>query len=317
MVTLTKDERGTVLDTLEHHQREYLQQFLKRGKRTSFSNILAKYKGEGSSNEDLASQWELVDFIDAGLISDEHKCECGRPLRYQYIVKNKITNKILKFGINHFEEHTMIPSNVVKDVIKGWNYIDHELDEILKKFKNNWSLEDAFIFEFPEGVIIPKDIKEHLDLSIPLLNRQVLRLRQIIIETEKPKFQQKEVKVSFENEPIDLFSFGDESNEIINIMEYEMSKRSIYGDPISSNLKTSEVKFIHEYITNNETISAMQICNDLIDVKNSNFGYFSTTGKPKLYIVICNFLDKLVKLERLEFVMDMQRKDRIYKQIQD
>ncbi len=320
MNVLAKNERDTILNTLNNNQKDYLHNLLKRGKKTTFSNILAKYKGEGSNQQDdLSSIWNLVDYIDAGEVSPDLKCECGRSLRYQYIVKNKVTNTILKFGIYHFEEHTKIPANVVKDILKGWNYIDYELDEILGKVQSQWSLMDENIFEFPQNLIIPKDIKEMLDLMLPLLDKQIIRLKKLIQEeTYKEKqittTKTNKVEVVYEEEELDLFSFGQDSFEKINRLE-EMSKRSIYAEPLWSTLYSMEQNVIIQHIQNKETISVMDICIELIDKKRTNFGYSPLSGKPKLYIPLSSFLDYLVTKGQLEFVMDNQRKDRIYKKI--
>ncbi|MGR9635250.1 hypothetical protein ACU82A_30120 [Bacillus cereus] len=118
-------------------KKNYLSEFLKRGKRTAFASVLAQQKGDNSQEDadHISIQWTLLDFIDAGTISDELKCECGRSLRYQYIVKNLSTGKVLKFGKSHFQEHTNIPADIVKEVINGMLQIDYELDEILIKLK--------------------------------------------------------------------------------------------------------------------------------------------------------------------------------------
>ncbi|MEW4237181.1 hypothetical protein Q0N71_31115 [Bacillus thuringiensis] len=96
------------MGSLSDEQQEYLRNFLKRGNQTVFSSMLARLKG-GESEEDaehISTQWMFIDYIDAGKVSKDHPCECGRPLRYQYIVKNLVTNKILKFSKDHFEKHT-------------------------------------------------------------------------------------------------------------------------------------------------------------------------------------------------------------------
>ncbi len=132
-IHLVPMERDIIFNGLSDEQQEYLRTFLKRGKQASFSSVLARLKG-GESEDDaehISTQWILIDYIDAGEVSHDYLCECGRPLRYQYVVKNLVTDKILKFGKNHFEEHTGLSSEIVSAVIKGMHKIDKELDEIL------------------------------------------------------------------------------------------------------------------------------------------------------------------------------------------
>lgn len=107
------------------------------------------------------------------------------PLRYQYVVKNIKTEDIRKFGITHFEEHTGFPPSLVKQIIKGIEKIDYEKDEILTKLESGWRLEYEQIIDIPSEVKIPKDIQQHMDLDLPLLDRQIKRLKQLIADHEK------------------------------------------------------------------------------------------------------------------------------------
>lgn len=60
---LTQSERDSLLDTLSEPQKEFIVHFMKRGKRTQFSNLIATWKVESKSEEegaeDTASNWEL------------------------------------------------------------------------------------------------------------------------------------------------------------------------------------------------------------------------------------------------------------------
>ena len=51
------------------------------------------------------------------------------------------------------------------------------MDEILIKIMDGWVLENEWLPPIPEDMILPKDIAEHLENEIPLLERQVNRLR--------------------------------------------------------------------------------------------------------------------------------------------
>lgn len=120
IIHLSKRERDNILQTLPDEQQHFLATFLKRGKKTAFANIMAKEKaGHSTNSEEIAEQWEFVDYIDAGPDWNARStlyCECGRKLRYQYIVKNLKTEEIKKFGIDHFEEHTGIPGSLANKI---------------------------------------------------------------------------------------------------------------------------------------------------------------------------------------------------------
>ncbi|GIN86122.1 hypothetical protein J6TS2_25080 [Heyndrickxia sporothermodurans] len=180
-------QRKTILKHLAENQRKYLLETLKRGKRTVFSNELLKGKGTYSgSDQELEreiQQWEFIDLLDGGQGNRPYRCECGMSLRYQYIVKNLETGELKKLGKNHFEFHTGIPSSIVKDIIKGFERIDCELDEILYKIEYGW--DDSSLIKAKEYKIdIPEDIQEHLHLKLPLLDKQLHRLDRLIREKE-------------------------------------------------------------------------------------------------------------------------------------
>ncbi|WP_214482961.1 DUF3895 domain-containing protein [Bacillus sp. SM2101] len=57
--------------------------------------------------------------------------------------------------------------------------------------------------------------------------------------------------------------------------------------------------------------STIEICEFLIESgKVSKDRY--TTNKPKVYVEVCSILDNMVKQEKVSFIEDNQKKDRIY-----
>lgn len=69
-----------------------------------------------------------------------------------------------KFGITHFEEHTGIPPELAKEILKGFERIDYELDEILWKLSNEWNLSKEGIEYIPANIELPADIQAHYKL---------------------------------------------------------------------------------------------------------------------------------------------------------
>ncbi|MGN7299757.1 DUF3895 domain-containing protein [Ferdinandcohnia sp. SAFN-114] len=317
MYLLKQSKRDEIMQSLNTEQQQFLSQTLKRGKKTVFTNILAlsKASSENENIEDIANSWEWVDYIDGGTVTPDLKCECGRSLRYQYIVKNLITNKIVKLGIKHFEDHTGIPGHLVKDIIKGFEKIDYELDEILTKHMNGWSLQTVGLNFIPENLVIPSAIQSQLELDLPLLDLQVDRLRKLIwgelkktksqkpsipIE-EIPKLQDNnvsyqenvEVPTSISNRPVN-YSMRDNNTSTkltwnnpfdYKIEENESSKQE--------RLKHSHKVIITSYIKKQDTVSAKALCQFLINNHNASNVRF-TTGRYKIYPDVILFLDHLV-----------------------
>ena len=180
---LSKTERDRIFSMMNLAQQTFLMDELKRGKRTTFANILARDKGEVITEnmtldevESLLGEWRLLDVIDAGPgykhVKPPYKCQCGKVLRYQYIIEHLSTQEIRKFGIVHFEEHTGFPPRIIKDITQEFEQIDYELDEILTKYLENWTLQ----LDLPEGFMLPEEIMKVIGLRLPLLDRQVDKL---------------------------------------------------------------------------------------------------------------------------------------------
>ncbi|MDI8346415.1 hypothetical protein MJM65_23645, partial [Salmonella enterica subsp. enterica serovar Montevideo] len=74
-----------------------------------------------------ASDWEFVDLKIDEKYPDIHKkehmlyCECGRRLKYQYIVKSKEKQTLMTLGIQHFKDHLNIPQQVATEITQRLN----------------------------------------------------------------------------------------------------------------------------------------------------------------------------------------------------
>lgn len=326
---LDLQDRDRIMGSLSNEQQDYLRNFLKRGKRTAFASVLARLKGDESKEdaEHISTQWMLIDYIDAGEVSYDHLCECGRPLRYQYIVKNLVTDKILKFGKDHFEKHTGLSSDIVKAVIKGMYHIDYELDEILIKISSNWSLfEDLGVSSIPDDLIMPIDIREHLELNIPLLDRQVMRLKgdlrsyntlnkNIVKGKDSLDFEINEVKeegqASLFDEDI-VFGFNSDNNvDVVRSKPVKVKPISIEKNISYQFLSFVEQEFILQFIQNVNSVSVRQLCEFMIkEVGSLDKRYL--TGKPHIYVQVCSYLDFLVTQGKLSYIENLDYIDRIY-----
>lgn len=316
-IHLVPMERDIIFNGLSDEQQEYLRTFLKRGKQASFSSVLARLKG-GESEDDaehISTQWILIDYIDAGEVSHDYLCECGRPLRYQYVVKNLVTDKILKFGKNHFEEHTGLSSEIVSAVIKGMHKIDKELDEILSKISSEWSLIASLDVDFiPDDLVVPSDIQEHFDLGLPLLDRQIVRLKEEIrIHNSSMK------KNQFELDNVDLLEveeeqfslFDEEIDDISKVQSYRVEPVSDDKNVLYRCLSFVEQEFILTFIEKFNSISTRQLCEFMIkEIASSDKRY--ATGKPHIYVYVCSYLDFLVSKGKLNYVENMDYMDRVY-----
>ncbi|RIM90968.1 hypothetical protein BU104_12610 [Staphylococcus xylosus] len=138
--TINKQHRKSLLNNLTENQRNVLRKHYKANQNNDLFNTMY-------NNSD---DWEFVDLIidEDYNSSDSHNslyCECGRKLKYQYVLYSKEKSKNIKLGITHFTEHTNIPQNVANQVKSNLFKIDSWLDDILlsnEQFKLTPSLKD-------------------------------------------------------------------------------------------------------------------------------------------------------------------------------
>ena len=68
------------------------------------------------------------------------KCECGKNLRYQYILRSS-SGKELKLGVTRFAQHAGIPQNIANQIHERVNSIMIFRDEILVKYDQGMKVE--------------------------------------------------------------------------------------------------------------------------------------------------------------------------------
>jgi len=318
---LTKEERDDYLKNLAREQKDFLHNHVRRGKKTIFANLMAKDKGivlpentDSAEIEHLLEEWVLVDYIDNGFVNQETPCECGRPLRYQYIVKHNRSNEMRTFGINHFEEHTGLPADIVKNIKSGFQTIDYEMDELLVKLHHHWSLENEFP-SIPKDFTFPNDMKKHLDANVPLLNRQIHRLKQhavsfdIGFEIPRNKETEKEKVSNFS--PLETFYEAKEPDPINLFSEEEMpspkNEKDLQTYVLPNEYRDAVIKYLEEGVS-----SARVICELLIKNNGAPVDRYTYSERPKIYVAVCFYLDLLVTRSRAKHIGARDLDDRYY-----
>lgn len=316
---LSQQERDSILDSLNQKQMEFVTDHLKRGRKTVFANVLAKEKTgsvQDENNLQIAEQWELIDYIDAGPSWQQdakYFCECGRPLRYQYIIENKELGQVKKFGITHFQEHTGISPSLAREIVKGIESIDYEMDEILIKVSNGWTLADEYIEEIPISITIPEDIKRHLDSDVPLLDRQINRLNQTIAAHFKEVDRKQREKKMLDEEEAEK-----QKVVLLNNVKEKLAHQLARGTMISLNAKLDLDEKLqlgvmtYLYSLEESLVSANVVSEDLVVYHSASDDRFSS-GTLKVYPNVCVFLEYLKDEGILEFVKKVGIADRIYR----
>ena len=316
---LEKTLKDKIFNSLTSQQQEFLQQQVKRGKKTVFANILAKDKGiilpDSATSEEieiLLDEWILEDYIDNGYVNPATPCECGRPLRYQYIVKHKSTNETRRFGITHFEEHTNIPPSIVQNIKKGFDSIDYELDELLLKVQEKWDLNEH-ITNIPAEFKFPKEIQDALDLSLPLLDRQVSRLINLIAKhNDEIHLMSKEINEL--DRTISKQGYSNEGEQFV----FELEELNQYDKENRNTAPSFNYKEMNPYFKNvifsllENGISSTRVMCEILIKEHSAPKIRYTTGKPQIYTLVAPFLDSLVEQDGLVLKEISGKEDRVY-----
>ena len=173
---LSKKHLEETMRVLTEEQKDFLENRLKIRRKSEWLQILANYKGVDITNdmnvdeiEDKIDDWILIDCLDGGYKQRPYKCDCGQPLRFQYIIQNKKEGEVRKLGENCFEKYLSLPASVIKDVKSGMYNIHLERDEILTKLRQKvfFPLSNYLHLKIPPHII------EQYELGLPLLDRQI------------------------------------------------------------------------------------------------------------------------------------------------
>jgi len=316
MSRLDVKESDELLNLLSPEQKEFIEFYAKRGKKTAFANVMAADKGmvlpdsaTVEEMEQLIDEWILEDYIDNGFRNPDTPCECGKPLRYQYIVRHMSTNQIRRFGITHFEEHTGLSASLVAAIKKGFTQIDYERDELLSKIQDGWSLSDH-VPSLPNDLKIAKDIQQHLDANVPLLERQLNRLKRDIRGYQE-KIERTTVS-GFTTFNDNFKSVAEEKYEdqgSLDLFE-EMIQEVPFKVPFVKIGKTRFYDAINGYL--DEGVSSARIICELLIKHNGAEKTRYITGKPRIYVEVCQYLEQLVHEGKIELIELNGKEDRIY-----
>ncbi|WP_105614692.1 hypothetical protein [Vallitalea okinawensis] len=194
---MNEKERHLCLSSLNEEQRQFLQTYIRQSKCDIWVEQLAQLKGielNSRNDTDELNDFILVDVLDGGYGKRPHQCECGRALRFQYIVKHTRKEIEFKLGSECFKKFTNMDTSFVKDVKKGFNKVNKELDDILERCTSGTFNVNNFLIY---ADLMPSRYVEQLELNLPLSQKQEAKVEQLIVEKEA-QLAQKELQETYE-----------------------------------------------------------------------------------------------------------------------
>lgn len=179
-----------ISQSLTEAQRKFMEATGKQSRKSKWLEVLAKHKGivfdentPFDEIEEAIDDWVLEDILDGGLGNRPFKCECGKTLRYQYIVHHHGRNKTYKLGKECFGNYTGLPPEVIKDIKEGFYHIDLERDEILLQFEAGTYYDIAYYMYLE----IPELMLQQVALGLPLTGKQLSKLHKLHEEAQEAK----------------------------------------------------------------------------------------------------------------------------------
>ena len=279
-------------EELTEVQMKKLLAFQKKKKIEAFQLALAEYR-------DAIGDWDVTNFQDAGPRWRELgtlKCDCGRVLRYQYSVTNRITAEIHNFGIHHLQAETGFSDQAIRGIRKYLNAADREIEEVEQRLKENWHL----TFEIPESLELPDELRSPLNDGLPLSKRGEEQLIHLVIEAQRQEWRslppQRMPISEYENKSLNLFGELDTTNDTRPRGPFD--------------LKESEKAFVIGMLESG-CGSSMVIAEELHKAGHATARFL--TGRTKLYPLCVYYLDILVEEGRAVLLQDFGIQDRIYK----
>lgn len=327
-IEITPEERDRIFRTLSGEQQDFLTGEMLRSRRTVFARKMAEAKGamipEDAEYEDverLLDGWIYTGYTDAGEPSPDFPCECGRPLRYQHKVRHKGTGAVLHFGIKHLGDHLELDARTVALIIRGFDVLDEEMNEILLKHKEGWRVEDYIAI--PPEFTPPKDIAAHLAHRLPLLDRQLVRLRRKIREhmdglaarLAAPRAQQAEEPalakpLIVEEEAQAAFNFFMDPEPAGTVQELLARNASAaakgHETALSDRLKPRVAELLLSGVN-----SARVIAEVLVKETGADERKYST-GKPHLYVPVCIYIESELVAAGKCRMLGRSSEDRLY-----
>ncbi|MFI2128763.1 hypothetical protein ACH434_01785 [Lysinibacillus fusiformis] len=299
---LSADEREKRLSLLTTEQRNYLENEMKRSRKTVFERLMRDEKITALKSVDITLEdneknvidWMITDYDDFGPGNYIGRCACNRRLRYMFTVEHQKTHKKLQYGKDHLSIFLNIEVKDVNGIIKELDDIDYELDELLWKTKNNEYYHEYYE-RTPDKTVVSESIKKHIELNLPFLDPQINRLNKYF-EKQMEALEEEKRRILRE---VELEKRKEERSRIEELLE---EKKKIEANLEVGRKSKQETEFKRQQQDNEriEKLSQEQRVRDakLIESVKAQLGYHATFDEVA-YSLVLNGLHSAVAISRI------------------
>lgn len=266
--------------------------YAKQKRMKAFQQALVEYR-------DTIGEWDITDFKDAGpdwRETSNLKCDCGRLLRYQYTVMNRINSQQHRFGITHLKAETGFSDSAINAINRYLNHAEREIEEVEQRLADNWTLN----VKIPETLVLPEELQQLIDEGVPLSRKEEAWLAELLREAQLKEWK-KQRSVSKDNSHLNRQPVGISKEEVYR--QYEAQRTGLFD------LLNNERRFVDELLENGVG-SAMVIAEELH--KHVNYPGRYSTGRSRLYPLCVFYLEHLVAKGKAALVQNLDIEDRIY-----
>lgn len=292
------------------------------------------------------TEWDFIEFrIDDDYPNTTKKnklyCQCGRQLKYQFIVQSTKTNRKMKLGITHFSDHLKISPKVANEIKLGVNAIDIALDELLylidKKYKFPEDLWRRYCIAHyrnntlnqpvPLNLKLMKRVLEFRECDMPIFTsdyrlvlEEISKVNKVVFSSDEKTFINSKTK--FEKYSADLNQNG--KNQLLDSAMFLSEEVNLYIRKGSQAKKYDKSKIVDNYVRdftkvlsklerNNESESK-QLINQFIRRSSNTIDKTVTTLIYKQFMKYSwedNFYLGIPKIFRARFFYEQQRLEEI------
>lgn len=180
------------------------------------------------------------------------------------------------------------------------------------KIVDGWTLADEGVEKIPSGLEIPKDIQQHFDYNVPLLDRQIKRLKELIADFDREQYNLLLLRAMEEEEA----QKQKKKQELIARREELLQNQSWYADmkQLEPWYQAGVIVFL-EKVAEREFL-ATEVCRHLINYHEAPDDRYSS-GTYKIFPYVCIFLDYLVECGELAFLGKRRGIDRLYRLVKN
>lgn len=286
---LTIEERAKLICNLSIDQIELINQTRRYNAISIFAN----------SNIISDNSWNLVDYKESTNYMGKGEgeqlfCECGKELKYQYIIESKDKSICKSLGLNHFIELTNLNPKVARQVKSNLTNLNLKVDEVLillnyqyefpeKKYKEYLKSKE-FIIESNSSVYINEKLNQRLEqfskLKLPVLSADFEDMERVINRANRIKRSNNTKNQSVVRRAPATMVIKSNSSETIEPLKIKKIEKNFVEKSLSEDKRKKELRTFGKNELKEGVIFKIHPSGTVVNLKE--LGYINIETKKEL-----------------------------------